>query len=640
MSALSSKVQSSFLVPIFSFCLFLSAFAMFSLQPMIGKMLLPIVGGAPSGWVVAMAFFQIMLLIGYLLAHFFSKFSARKHGALYLAMLAIGAFFLPIDIRSMNVLELMPAALGVFSLLTITVSLPFVALSATSSTIQRLFTATGHSSAHDPYFLYAASNLGSFAGLFFYPFIIEPFFKISHQALMWAVLYAILAGVALACLFLSKRETEPVQQTIKKSIPLSWRQRGEWILLAFIPSSLLLGVTTYITTDIMSAPLIWVIPLGIYLLTFVMAFSNKKQVSLKILEILLIGGVSVSIILITMKTGIVSVTPKSLPFHLMVFFVAALYCHQCLASQRPLSDNSHLTEFYLYLSVGGALGGIFNAFFAPNLFDRLIEYPIVLISSLLLLPFLQNARRTKRIALLLIVATLCFSNFPPRLLMLILLTAKFYLLTFACYCYQLSQIISLVYSRSFFVLSLIGVFIISVFILPDSNLIKTARNFYGVIKIHTTTATEGNKVYNVVNLQHGTTLHGFQIIDKNLKTWVTSYYAKNGPLGDIFDSYRPMNIGVVGLGTGAINCYAHPDRQYTFFEIDPAIEHVANDYFSFLSDCKSKSAPKIIIGDGRLELEKLKNEKYDLLVLDAFSSDVIPTHLLTQEAFDVYENDP
>lgn len=624
--------RSSFLVFIFSFCLFLSAFSMFSLQPMVGKMLLPLVGGAPSGWVVSMAFFQVMLLAGYLLAHLLSRASTKWHGAFYVIILLAGLIFLPAHIRPVEALSGWPEALVVFVLLTIAVALPFIALSITSSTVQRLFTTTSHGSAEDPYFLYMASNLGSFGGLLLYPLVIEPFFKISEQAVAWSFLYGFLIFLAVACVALSKNIK--VVPSIS-SVNSSWKQRCEWVLLSFLPSSLLLGVTTYITTDVMSAPLIWVIPLALYLLTFIFAFSKKQKISTKILENLMIGGITLSIVLMTIKTGMTAVTPKMLPFHLMVFFIVAFYCHQRLFDKRP--PSSQLTEFYLMLSIGGALGGVFNAFIAPNVFDRLIEYPLILVSCLLLLPFSNTQPKTKKIALMLIFLAFCFANTSPLALQINSAADKILLLNIKLFFVALI-IVSFVYNRSVFIICLIVSFLVSTLALPDSNLVAMKRNFYGVIKVHKTVEEKNKKEFTLLNLQHGTTLHGSQVLDKSLKRTPTSYYSKTGPLGDIFKTYNPLNVGVIGLGTGAIHCYADARRQYTFFEIDPAIEQVARQYFSFLSDCKSKAPPKIIIGDGRLQLEKMTDEKFDLLVLDAFSSDVIPVHLLTSEAFLGYKN--
>ena len=380
-----AKSSNNVLV-LFSFTLFLSAALMFGLQPMVGKMLLPIVGGTPSGWIVAMAFFQIMLLVGYLLAHGLSCYEPRMMGLQYLLCLGIGAFFLPTHLAGhADMLSPTPMAYDVFLLLMVSVAVPFIALSATASTLQKLFTTTGHASAKDPYFLYAASNCGSFAGLLLYPFLVEPNSTLTGQSNGWFAGYVLLMGLVVKCLLVSKNKTIPQKISAKKFTAIHWSKRLEWICLAFVPSGLPLAVTLHITTDIFSVPLLWVIPLGVYLLTFIIAFSKKELVSYKKIMLAQPVAVAVVIALMFLATPLMNFSWYAMGLNLAGMAVVALMCHMRLARSRPVDeDQRHLTDFYLMMSLGGALGGVLGAFVAPAIFNSLIEYPILLLASCLL----------------------------------------------------------------------------------------------------------------------------------------------------------------------------------------------------------------------------------------------------------------
>jgi len=620
---------------VFSITLFLSAALMFGLQPMIGKMLLPLVGGTPSSWIVAMAFFQIMLLAGYFLAHRLAKFKPLYHGVLYLISLAIGCLFLPIILKSHGgLISSTPRAGDVFLLLTVAVMIPFIAISATSSTIQRLFTITGHKSAKDPYFLYAASNFGSFTGLLIYPFFIEPKLTLTSQSNMWFTGYIILMGLTILCLFLSKGKNTKEKTSNKETIikpkaePLKWKRKFEWIILSLVPSALLLAVTTNITTDIFSAPLLWVIPLSLYLLTFIIAFSKKSFISYSLILKMQPIAVAVTLILTMVITKTFALSFYALVIHLIAFTIITLMCHMRLASKRPLDSDEYLTNFYLMISIGGAIGGIFSAFIAPAIFNTIAEYPIILIVSILL-----NENIKSRIGkihlyafggafiLIMLLAFLQDHNINDVLIINSLIIAIVALMA-------AHPKTSLVSSLMFF----LGIS----FFLSTQNPVLTTRNFYGVIKVYDRPQLLGNGDKVITRyMSHGTTLHGMQIIGKKYEKVPLSYYVKKGPLGNVMDFVNPEKAAIIGLGTGTLNCYAKPDKKFTFFEIDPDVIKMAKDNFTFLSKC-GNGMPKIITGDARLELKKLKKEKFDLIVLDAFSSDTIPTHLLTKEAMELY----
>jgi len=642
---------SGITVGVFSLTLCLSAALMFAIQPMTGKMLLPIVGGTPAGWIVAMAFFQIMLLGGYLLAHMFSKFSPRMHAVLYLAALVAGIYFMPVDIRQHA--ESLPASPGpwdVFKLLCLSLSIPFIALSATSSTVQRLFTTTGHASAHDPYFLYVASNIGSFAGLLLYPFVFEPALSLSAQAGYSTAAYCGLIAGGLLCLALSlaARKNLPSRKTAGPAAAATAGSKldakicAEWAALAFVPSSLLLGVTIYITTDIMSAPLIWVLPLCLYLLTFIIAFSKKSFLPKNTFQDLLpatalIGVLTICIVKMTWMTEWVGIV-----FYLMVFMIVALACHIRLAGLRPLDNQSRdLTAFYLMMSVGGALGGICNAFVVPLISDRLIEFPLVLVGAMLLHPSFKSSSKAGIITLCALVLTAMTMPITPtqlpvtaeQLFDTLFFSIGVLLIVFGFF----SQ--SRKYLRADTIIATSAVLLlVAQFIQLRNDVIFSHRNFYGTVRVFDKDIImkEGDRL-TARYLYHGTTLHGVQdITSPESQKNPTSYYTKLGPLGEVFAAFEPKKIAAIGLGAGVVNCYEAPDQHFTFFEIDPAIVTVANEQFSFMSACNSAAPPRILIGDGRLELSKLKEDFFDLIIVDAFSSDAIPVHLLTLEAVEDY----
>ncbi len=628
MTTSTAKAGNATLI-LFSLTLFLSAALMFGLQPMIGKMLLPIVGGTPSGWIVAMAFFQVMLLAGYFLAHALSRFEPRVQGLLYIACLGVGIFFLPSNLAAHTALiGETPMAFDTFKLLTAVVAVPFIALSATASTLQRLFTTTDHKSAQDPYFLYAASNLGSFAGLLLYPFLVEPQLTLTAQSQGWLAGYILLIGLTALCLLLAKNKTPQQKTALKPLTPLSWEKRLEWIGLSFLPSGLLLAVTTHITTDILSVPLLWVIPLSIYLLTFVIAFSRKTIVSydwiMKIQPIA--AGVSIAFALLV--AGPLGVTWYALGVNLAGFAVVALMCHMRLARSRPVDDPRHLTEFYLMLAIGGALGGILNAFVVPVIFDRLVEYPLMLVASAF---FNENIRKkfTSRHARIFIAGTI-----------LATILAIMYKQGAVTYIEQnvlmiLVFVMLTIHPKALLTLGSLSFFVVSLYLWLYPAVLTT-RNFYGVIRVYDQMFNLGPQVLVKMRLmQNGTTLHGTQMLDKEYETTPTTYYTREGPLGDIISVFKPKTIASVGLGTGTTNCYSNPERKITFFDINPDVVKIAKEQFTYLSKCGG-GMPRIILGDARLELKKLENEKFDLIILDAFSSDNIPTHLLTKEAIEVY----
>jgi len=632
---------------LFSLTLLLSAAMMFALQPMVGKMLLPHIGGTPAGWIVAMAFFQVMLLAGYLLAHIFSTVRTRLHGILYIVTLLAGIGFLPIHLaKAAGGLPQSPGAGDIFMLLTFCVAVPFIALSATSSTLQRLFTATGHKAAHDPYFLYAASNLGSFSGLLLYPLLVEPRLGLGQQAGLLAKGYMLLLAFAVLCLIITffqkgshkKKETAAAEAARAPKIPL--RAYAHWIVLSFIPSSLLMGVTVYITTDVISVPMIWVLPLGLYLLTFILAFGRKTYISIERLERWHPYAVYLAILLIYVaKLGWLS-TLGGIGFVLAVFFIVALSCHMRLAARRPLDSHSKgLTAFYLMLSVGGALGGVLNSFIVPYVLDTLVEFPLVLLASLLLHPAAGLNSRTGKTLAVLLLAGLLFANATPAQAPFNATLARYALTALGAWLFLTSLFMKPAWREKPLVLASVGFFFLMQFVITENQELLRLRNFYGTIRVYEKTVQDDkdSPPYLVRYMQHGTTVHGLQVMDDPaLQTTPTAYFTPQGPLGDIFNAYAPKSVAVIGLGAGSIHCHAAPDRAFTFIEIDADIVTVAKEKFTTLDACKNAAAPELIVGDGRLEMQRLQDRRFDMLIIDAFSSDSIPTHLLTVEAFALY----
>ena len=635
----AARKSSPVTLGVFSFTLLLSAALMFAVEPMAGKMLLPLVGGTPAGWIVAMAFFQVMLLLGYFYAHLLSRFSPRVHAILYLAVLVAGMACLPVRMPTAEAAG-NPGAWGVFALLSVAVAVPFVALSATSSTLQRLFTTAGHSASRDPYFLYAASNLGSFAGLLLYPFAYEPAFGLTDQSRYWFYGFIVLAGFSALCLALAWDKSGKAPAKGRGKSKVTRAQRIRWVALAFFPSSLMLGLTTHMSTDIFSAPMIWVIPLAIYLLTFVIAFSRKPLIPFRFVSTFHPLAVGLVVALLFSFNAELRISWYAILFHLLSFATVALVCHMQLASERPVGDDRGLTEFYLMMSLGGALGGMLNAFIVPVVFDRLIEYPAILILSCLMNPaFVEKMPKPAKMFFAIgagMVAVYCIFMLAGRDYIHGTVAGGYTtgmtiadILLFACALVLATNVRGLFAGLLIFLL-------MAEFVLPRDVLL-TERNFYGVIKVFDRPQVAEGKDFTIRFMVHGNTIHGMQVRDPALEKTPTSYFWKGGPVGDIFDVYVPKKVAIIGLGVGTINCYSNPKNEITFFEIDQAVLDVAKDpkNFTYLTACKGKQPPRFVIGDGRLELAH-SADKYDLIVFDAFTSDAIPTHLITLEAITSY----
>lgn len=618
-------LRQTFLLALFSFSLFLSAAAMFMVQPMLGKMLLPRVGGTPTGWITAVAFFQIMLLLGYLFAHGMARFTARTHGLGYLALLIAGAAALPLSLPAEIDAAQMNAG-GVFMLLLAAAGLPFIALSATAATLQRLFLTTGHAQAQDPYFLYAASNLGSFVGLLLYPLLVEPFSTLDTQLQVWFYAYGMLVLCAAGCLATGLKYAQTAKPAALALPPTKDLLR--WGFLAFIPSALLLAVTTHIVTDVISAPLVWVLPLALYLLTFVMAFSRHRNISPALTAKIAPAVIAFAFAHTLMMGSSLSASLAIMGLHLAGFGVVALMCHQRLAAARP--DAAQLTAFYLMIAFGGALGGVLNAFAAPLLLETLVEYPALLLAAAFAVPSFRGifSGRKTRFSLLAILAGTVTCLLLTQNPQAPSTTAALFLamISFAATFPRVLIVLALVFS------------VTGTKLYAQDKLLLSKRNFFGVLKVSEREVQNADgSAYLIRDFMHGTTLHGYQVVSpENLRTEPTAYFHKGSPISETLRFFAPQNVAVVGLGAGTLACHTAPDRHFSFFEIDPAVIRIAQDHFTFLKDCPGAVPHRLIAGDGRLALAAEQTALYDIIILDAFSSDTIPPHLITVEAVQMY----
>ncbi len=631
----------------FSSTIFLSALSLFLIQPMTAKIVLPFLGGTPAVWNTCLFFFQSVLLGGYAYAHIITKkIGFKRQATLHLLLLLIATLFLPINI-SENTLRIIDKesspVLWLLVCLTVTVGMPFFIVSTSGPLLQRWFSRTQHSTAHDPYFLYSAGNLGSLLALLSYPAIIEPSLRLTSQSRLWALLFITLIVLVLVCaLILPKSSDSPNIKTIEAGqddrIRPALSRRILWAALAFAPASLMYGVTTYLTTDLVSVPMLWVLPLSVYLLSFILVFARRRILPQRLLNR------SMPLVAIVLIFLMLTKLPKPIwllgALHLLFLFVASMVCHGRLAIDRP--DSNHLTRFYLWLSFGGALGGLFNSLIAPVIFNTVIEYPMAIVLSLLLRN--RNDPRDPRgsspspnvvwsdlvLPLAIFALTAGLAILLPKIGVAPTLTVVLTL--------SIPLLISYAWAQrpERFALAAGAVMIGSIFYqgLYYGSTLKIERSFFGVLRVARDKSGEFHQLFN------GNTGHGRQFVDPARQCEPLSYYHRRGPLGQVFELFNSRSsqkVAVVGLGTGAAICYSKPAQEWIIYEIDPDVAAIAGEsrYFTYLRNCAASPA-RIIIGDARLKLVGASDSQFGLIVLDAFSSDVIPTHLMTRQAFDLY----
>lgn len=627
---------------LFPLAVFASAALVFTVQPMVTRLVLPQLGGSPAVWNTAMVFFQAALLAGYAYAHALQRLSLKRQFVVHLALLALAALFLPL--RLTGVLGDPPPGAPVAWLLAalgLSIGAPFAVLSATAPLIQAWWARTRGEEGGDPYVLYAASNLGSFAALLAYPAILEPLLALNAQTVAWTVGYGLFAAVILALAWAARTAPDRTVVQAPTSPPVAWKERLIWIALAAAPSSLMLGVTAHIATDVASAPLLWIVPLALYLLTFVVAFSAKPAIPL--FWTLLVQGVLAAVCTALMPFKTIEWW-LMMAVHLSAFFFTALLCHQLLSKRRPPADR--LTEFYLLLSVGGVIGGGLTALVAPVVFDVVREYPLVLILVGLARPWrgvkltplhlgLFGVAAIAGLLPLLVYAALRAN--PDWVHTLSWKNAEYF--SYGAITLAAAAAIVLRDRALLFVAALTAISIGAHAVAGRYAWIDNERSFFGVLRV---ADYQDPKLGRVKMLLHGTTLHGAQAGSPEWICHPMMYYAPVTPIGQAVDMVLARGpartVGVVGLGTGALASYKRSADTFRFFEIDPevvALSGAQGRQFTYVRQC-AIGPVGMVLGDARLTLTRERPGSYDLLVIDAFSSDSVPTHLLTTEALAGY----
>jgi hypothetical protein len=644
-----SAARNRLVLVVYTAAIFVSALLLFSVQPLFTKMVLPRLGGSPAVWSVAMVFFQSLLLAGYAYAHFLMHIRSRTVPvAVHLVLLVIALLTLPLSIASgWGEPPSSGYAFWLLGLFAVSIGLPFFALAANNPLLQAWFVRTGHPAGPDPYFLYASSNIGSFLALLSYPVLLEPVFTLRTQNLMWTTGYGLLVLLIAACGLLLLRSpalATPDQQTEGTSSPVpGWLLRARWIFLAAVPSGLLIAVTAHISTDVAAAPLLWVLPLSLYLLTWVLVFQSRPLLPHK--WMLMLQPLAIAGVIALLAVGGEQNLLLTLGGHQLCFFVIAMACHGELARTRPAAK--YLTGFYVALSFGGMVGGLFAGLIAPYTFSWIAEYPILLALAALCRPSDGGERWPSwsrwywPVLAVLVVALIApawaTGKIPTWLEDHRVWTAGAVGVLAAALALVLKAGRLKIFATVVLALVLIRVYP------SDDGRVETVRSFFGVHKIVVTPSGQ----YHV--LMHGTTIHGAQKYLNDDGTPVTgrpepiTYYHRDGGIGRAITAIRarkgaPLRVAVIGVGSGTLTCASEPGETWKLFEIDQTMVDTARDpkYFSYIKNCAPELKP--VIGDARLTFAKEPDGIYDLIIVDAYSSDAIPIHLATKEAMKIYKD--
>lgn len=675
---------------IFTFAIFVSAALLFAVQPMVGKMVLPTLGGSPSVWNTCMVFFQAVLLLGYFYAYVVRKLPVRGQIVLHSMILLAAGVLLPIAAAPVKPEEIpQDGGLGLSLWLCMYLAKlaggPFFVLSSTAPLLQSWFSRTDHPSAKDPYFLYVASNAGSVLGLLTYPFVIEPLLGVSRQGVWWSVGYGVLAvllvGAGAAC-WKRLRERADVnadaaatEARAQTAIAPRMKDRLLWVILAAVPSSLSLGCTQYMSTDIAAVPLLWVLPLLLYLVSFIIAFGKNP----KLMMWAKLAPIAAILVAIPIVTYAKTPTIPIVAIHLGALLILATTCHGRLAALRP--STGYLTEYYLWMSVGGLAGGLFNSIAAPMLFPAVLEYQLAIVAAVLLRPRVSesasvSASSPRQNQVFVVPEAPSFATVSKEPAQHDEIALRRLVIDLACvlaiagYLYGVNhylnttktkfdptsvQILQAGIPAVFCLLMLLGVkrfgegtrrfalclgaMLLAGFaqmIFAGGNLLHIERTFFGVHRVFT------DREGNFHTLLHGTTKHGVQAVYKGAILLPTTYYHPTGPIGQILQEdkleSRFRKIAAIGLGAGSIAAYNEAGCEMTFYEIDPAVVAIAQekDFFTFLQPENVRGTINFSIGDGRLNIASAPDGQYGMIILDAFSSDAIPVHLLTREALQMY----
>src|SRR5712672_1121479 len=644
-----SVSRNRLILVVYTAAIFTSALLLFSVQPLFTKMVLPRLGGSPAVWSVAMVFFQSLLLGGYAYAHYLMQIRNRIIPvAVHLVLLAAALLTLPLSIANgWGEPPTSGYAFWLLGLFAVSIGLPFFALAANNPLLQAWFVRTGHPDGPDPYFLYASSNIGSFLALLSYPVLLEPMLTLRTQNLIWTGFYGVLIVLIASCGALLLRSPVdaaalnlPADDT--EAPAPSWILRARWIFLAAVPSGLLIAVTAHISTDVAAAPLLWVLPLSLYLLTWVLVFQSRPLLPHK--WMLLAQPLAIAGVVILLAAGGEQNLLLTLGGHQLCFFIIAMACHGELARTRPAAK--YLTGFYVALSFGGMVGGLFAGLIAPFTFSWIAEYPILLALAALCRPPGGDERLPRWsawywpflavLALALIVPSWSGGNIFAWL--------DGHRVWVAGAVGALAALLALGLNanrRKIFATVVLALVLIRVYPADDGR-VETVRSFFGVHKIVVTPHGQ----YHV--LMHGTTIHGAQKFQNDDGTPVTgrpepiTYYYKDGGIGQAITAIRerkgaPLRVAVIGVGSGTLACASEPGETWKFFEIDQTMVDTASDpkYFSYIQNCAPDLKP--VIGDARLTFAREPDGLYDLIIVDAYSSDAIPIHLATEEAMKIYK---
>ncbi len=618
---------------VFITTILMGSFLLFLVQPMVARMALPRLGGAPSVWNSAMLVYQALLLGGYAYAHWLARFAPRRQAMVHLGLFAIAALWLPLGLANFQPPVDASPIFWMPWLLVASIGPLFFVVAAQAPLMQRWYGFAGNEG--DPYALYAASNIGSFAGLIAYPLIVEPTMPLRAQNWLWSGIYILLAAMVALCARMMWKAggTNIAAPPLLDSTAISWRRRLYWIALAAVPSGLMLSTTTHLTTDLVAMPLIWVMPLGLYLVSFSVAFAEKRTLPDMLMlaaPVLVLFAVASS--LLPASGSVIGV----LLVNLALLFFVAVALHGQMYRLRP--GPRQLTEFYLLMSLGGVIGGFFCAIVAPLIFDWTWEHPLLLIAAALLLPQkrlislggeeLLGSRFATIRALVLGAIALAIGLYAGMTMPNDIEGLKMALVG-VIICIGLI----IIGNRYAYVMAVVAVLYANggAYNIGVSQAHARMRSYFGIYTVYSDGASRW--------LTHGTTMHGLQMFDDPKRP--VSYYGQGSGVGQAMAKAETLygksaSIGVVGLGTGTLSCYAKQDQHWTFFEIDPLMIHIARDQhkFTFLEKCAPKA--QIILGDARLTLAKVQPASLDILAIDAFSSDAIPLHLLTAEAFGFY----
>jgi hypothetical protein len=625
------------LLAAFVAAIFVSASLLFAVQPLFAKLVLPRFGGSPSVWSVAMVFFQAVLLAGYGYAHLLTRWLPLRYAiVVHVAVMLAATVALPLSIAAgWGRPPAQGEAFYLIGLFSVSVGLPFFALAANSPLLQAWFARSNHPAASDPYFLYAASNVGSFLALLGYPLLAEPFTRLYEQRLYWSGGFYLLIGLIAICGALvwtgARPQAAAVSPLRDDRAPPTARDALTWTALAAVPSAFLIAVTSHVSTDVGSTPLLWVIPLALYLATYVIVFQRRPLIphgfALKAQPVLiaLLAGVYLK--------GSTDSIFTTIAINIAAFAVTALVCHGELARRRPAAR--YLTAFYLWMSFGGMIGGIFAGLLAPYIFNWIVEYPLLIVAGLLCRPGLFDGDTARGRLIWFIVFTLLAigltgylrSDDAPGITTVLAVSAA-------------AMLVAVILLRDPLKFAAVIALVLVSSVIMDTTESKTVRNFFGIHKIYET----ASGYYRI--LLHGTTIHGAEAISETVKMPGSrpvplTYYHANSGMAKAIAAARgvkngPLRMAVIGLGTGTLACYARAGDRLTFYEIDQSIVDVATDpkYFSFQPVCAPQA--KIVVGDARLTIGDAPDRGYDIIVVDAFSSDAIPIHLLTREAMAAY----